>query len=82
MTPDTTLTGIIHGKNVELDRETGLPDGQQVSLVIRPVPQKPPAGEGLRSAFGGWADDAEGLDEFLAEMRRSRDAEIDRKIAP
>lgn len=71
MTPATAtiITGVIRGKNLELDQETGFPDGQHVSIVIQPVPEKPPTGEALRSAFGGWADDAEGLDEFLAEMR-------------
>jgi len=83
MTPQsaiTTVTGIVRGKHLDLDAETGLPDGQQVSVVIRPVQEKLPPGEALRRAFGAWADDSEGLDEFLAEMRRSRDAELDRKI--
>ena len=31
-----------------------------------------PPGEGLRRAFGAWAEDAEQLDAFLAEIRRSR----------
>jgi hypothetical protein len=76
----TTITGTVRGRQLDLDQETGLPDGQQVSIVIRPVREPLPPGEGLRRAFGGWADDAEGLNEFLAEMRRSRDAELNRKI--
>ncbi len=77
--PDTTLTGTIHGKHVELDHETGLPDGQQVSVIIRPVPQKLPAGEAPRRAFGGWADDPEGVDQFVEEIRRLRDLETKRE---
>jgi uncharacterized protein (DUF433 family) len=34
----TALTGIIHGKSIELSQETGLPEGQEVSVEIRPVP--------------------------------------------
>ena len=78
----TTLTGVIHGKTLELDQPTGLPDGERVSVVIQSTAasQKTAPGEGLRRSFGGWADDAEGLDEFLKEMRRSRDADLGREL--
>ncbi len=69
------VKGVIHGRTVELTEEPGLPDGQEVTVTLRPVDasatQLPP-GEGLRRAFGSWADDAQQLDEFLAEIRRSR----------
>ncbi len=77
----TTLnefTGRVHGKTIELEQEPGLPDGQPVKVTVQPVPQAPagddrlPPGEGLRRAFGAWADDAEELDKFLEEVRRSR----------
>ena len=60
--------GVVHGKTIELGEETGFPDGQEVSVLVQPV--KPdeqclPPGEGLRRAFGGWAEDAEELDEYL-----------------
>jgi len=31
------LKGIIHGKTIELEREPGLEDGQEVSVEIRPI---------------------------------------------
>ena len=67
--------GVVHGKMIELAQEPGLPDGQAVSVIVKPVGssvEQLPPGEGLRRAFGAWADDAEELDRFLAETRRSR----------
>jgi uncharacterized protein (DUF433 family) len=32
------LKGVIHGRTIELDRPPGLPDGQQVTIEIRPIP--------------------------------------------
>jgi len=69
----TNFTGKIHGKTIELDQEPGLPEGQIVSVTVRPSTF---TGEGLRRSFGAWADDAEGLDEFLEQLRKNR--KIDR----
>jgi hypothetical protein len=82
------LKGIIHGKLIELDREPGLPDGQQVVVTLEPVtasrPQWEeawaqvkdlPPGEGLRRAFGAWAEDAEEVDKFLEWSRAQRKVE-------
>jgi hypothetical protein len=41
--PSPTFKGVIHGKFIELDRELGLPDGQEVTVTVEPVPaQSPP----------------------------------------
>jgi uncharacterized protein (DUF433 family) len=40
-----TLQGVIHGKTIELEREPGLPDGQAVSVEIRPVTPSAHAGD-------------------------------------
>ena len=37
-TMTTALRGIIHGKVIELDQEPGLPDGQEVSVTLAPLP--------------------------------------------
>lgn len=69
------IRGFVHGKTVELDDETGLPEGQEVAVTVRPVSkdeQAPAAGESLKRAFGGWSDDATGLDEFLEWNHRQR----------
>ncbi|MDB5331098.1 MAG: hypothetical protein JWP03_2249 [Phycisphaerales bacterium] len=63
------LKGTVRGKTIELDHEPGLPDGQTVSVVLHPTL---PPGEGLRRAFGAWAQESEELDRFLEEIRRDR----------
>jgi len=71
-----TLRGVIHGKTIELTTESGLPEGQEVTVTVEPIVPKLPPGEGLRQAFGAWADDPEGLDEYLEWNRKQR--KIDR----
>jgi hypothetical protein len=72
------LQGIIHGKIIELDNESGFPDGQRVSLVVQPsntastTEERLPPGEGLRISFGAWTEDAEKLDVYLDWNRRQR----------
>lgn len=67
------IRGTVRGKMIELDAETGLPDGQEVTVTVRPVANdNPNAGEALKRAFGGWDDDDVGLDEFLQWNRRQR----------
>ena len=72
----TTLRGVIHGKTIELEQAPGLPDGQQVGVTLEPVaavgPAQLPPGEGLRRAFGTWAEGAEELDQYLEWNRQQR----------
>jgi len=74
-TPATVRRGVIHGKTIELDEDTGLSDGQEVNVLVQPVEageQRLPPGEGLRRAFGGLAEDAEELDAYLEWNRQQR----------
>jgi hypothetical protein len=68
------IPGIVHGKTIELAEPSGLPDGQAVTVTLKPVGTNDDLapGEGLRRAFGAWAEDAKELDEFLLEVRRAR----------
>jgi hypothetical protein len=70
----TVLKGVVHGKTIELEDESGLPDGQQVSVIVQPttpvVTLAP--GEGIRQSAGAWADAGEELDAWLEELQRSR----------
>ena len=71
----SALRGVIHGKLIELAEEAGLPDGQEVTVSLNPVEPSEtplPPGEGLRRSFGGWAEDAEELDQFLEWNRQPR----------
>lgn len=77
MTSGTVIVkGIVRGRTIELDREPGLPEGQLVSVVLRPAL---PPGEGLRRSFGAWASDATELGEFVQGIYRDRE---DRRPEP
>ena len=74
-TSEAVLRGVIHGKTIELEQESGLPDGQAVAVTVQPINEKArmlAPGEGIRQSAGGWAEDAESLDEFLEWNRRQR----------
>jgi hypothetical protein len=60
--------GIVRGRNIELEQETGLPDGSAVSVRIerRPLPLDE-LRMAVRSLCGAWRDD-DSLDEVFAEI--------------
>lgn len=68
------LRGTVHGKTIELDEESGLPEGQPVSVVVRPLTDKLAPGEGLKRSFGSWSEDADDLDNYLEWNRQQRKA--------
>jgi hypothetical protein len=72
--PKPVLKGVVHGKTIELEHESGLPDGQAVNVTIQPVAEagQLAVGEGLRQSFGAWAEDTEELDRYLEWNRRQR----------
>ncbi len=76
MTRDSAvLKGVVHGKTIELDDEPGLVDGQPVKVTLQPIgtSQRLPPGEGIRRSAGAWADDPQGLEEYLEQLRRDRE---------
>jgi hypothetical protein len=78
MTDSTVLHGIVQGKTIQLEAQTGFPDGQAVVITVQPLAtkeQRLPPGEGIQRAAGGWADDPEGLDAYLEWNRRQRKQE-------
>lgn len=70
----TVLKGVVHGKTIELQVDSGLPDGQEVDVIVQPTAptRELPPGEGIRQSAGAWADDPEGLDEYLEWNRQQR----------
>ena len=74
----TLFTAIGHGNKLELDDETGLADGQQVSVVISAIQDKSKPQRGQLYGFGGWADDPESVERFVEEKRRLRDMPSER----
>jgi hypothetical protein len=67
-----TLSGIAHGKRIDLDTEAPVPDGAPV--VVRIEPRRRTAEEKRRAVIataGSWADDAS-LEAVFAEIARRR----------
>ncbi len=77
------LNGRVHGQTIEFDEPLPCDDGQRVRVML--IPEQPavtsealppggtlPLGEGLRRAFGAWADDGEELDRFIEETHAAR----------
>jgi hypothetical protein len=67
------IHGVVHGNTIELKGPPGVPDGQEVEVVVRAIEPARPWGEGvLRSA--GVAAHVPGFDEAFAEIERQRKA--------
>jgi hypothetical protein len=64
-------SAIIRGKSIELEVDPGLADGQQVEVVILPVPRERVAGEGILRSAGALAADPE-FEADMAEIQRER----------
>jgi len=74
------LHGIVKGKKIELERETGLPSGSVV--VVRVEPKRLPLEEKRRLVdilSGAWADD-NSLQTLFAEIERLRDITPPREV--
>ena len=74
------LRGIIKGKQIELERETGLPSGSVV--VVRVEPKQLPLEEKRRLVdvlSGIWADD-NSLKTLFAEIEKSRNVTPPREV--
>jgi hypothetical protein len=63
------VSGIVHGKMIELQEDLGLPDGEAVKVIVRQVL---PPGEGIRRSAGAWADAGEEFDQWLEGVYRNR----------
>ena len=55
----STLTGIVHGRAIELETNTNFPDGARVRISLKPA-EHVLCGDEARAAIldsaGGWAD--------------------------
>jgi len=75
------IHGVVHGKTIELKESPGVPDGQEVEVVVRAVEPARAWGEGiLRSA--GAAADVPGFDDVFAQIERERKGSTFREPAP
>lgn len=76
VSPVRNIHGKIRGKFIELDRDLGLPDGEDVTISIHRQQvtsnESYQPGDGIRKSAGAWAEDAEELDKYLAWNRQQR----------
>jgi hypothetical protein len=63
------IKGVVHGKTIELDTQTGFPDGEPVTVFVR---KTLPPSEGIRQSAGAWADGCENLDRWLEATQASQ----------
>jgi len=64
------VKGIVHGRTIELEQDSGLAKGQSVTVTLRPMLK---SGEGVRQAIGSWAEDSAQLDTFIEQVYRDRE---------
>jgi hypothetical protein len=73
-----TLHGIMQSDSIQLSERSTIPPGTKVQILVMPeLPARENLvpGEGLRRAFGAWAEDDAELDEFLDWCRQQRKIE-------
>ena len=71
----TVMKGVVHGRTIELETESGLPDGQTVSVIVQAIAANESQAifEAFKRSAGGWAgDDPQGLEQFREQTRRQR----------
>jgi hypothetical protein len=68
------IHGVVHGNTIELKESPGVPDGQEVEIVLRTVEAAQPSGEGILRSAGALADDPY-WDGIMAEIQRERKLE-------
>ena len=78
--------GVIRGKRIDLEEETGLPPGSAVAVSLEPVPQSFEQKRQVIDALcGAWSSD-QSVEPLFAEIERRRAStkprDIDFDVAP
>jgi hypothetical protein len=68
------MLGVVNGKTIALTEDPGVPAGQEVEILVTPLPSAPQGwGEGLRRCAGALGDDwSDDDDRILEEIYRQR----------
>ena len=75
---DVTVSGVIHGRRIDLDKDASLPDGAPVVVRIEPQDLSLKQREDLVSVTAGaWAGDPT-LEAILEEIARARTSDVGR----
>jgi hypothetical protein len=70
----STLHGKVHGRNIELDQDPGMADGQEVEVQMKLVQPTRRWGEGILRTAGALAD-APDWDAIMEEIHKARKIE-------
>ncbi|HEY2412686.1 MAG TPA: hypothetical protein VGI40_10610 [Pirellulaceae bacterium] len=77
------VTGTINGKTIVFNEPLGIPDGEPVQVVIRPLPGKRSPGDGIRNSAGVLAFEFTDEDQrILDEIQAARHCSDQREIEP
>ena len=68
------IHGVVHGNTIELNDPPGIPDGQEVEVVLRPLDASRSSGEGFLHSAGALADDPH-WDGIMAHVQQERTLE-------
>lgn len=68
---NNVVQGIVHGNAIELKEPLGVPDGQEVEILVKLVQKNRTPGEGLLRTEGALADDEE-WDVIMDEIHKAR----------
>jgi hypothetical protein len=75
------IHGKVQGRTIVLDEPLGLPLGQDVEVLVKPIARQRPWGEGIRRSAGAMADEwSEEDDRILAEIQADRQRPSGREI--
>ncbi len=69
-----TMHGKVHGRNIELDEDPGVADGQEVEVQMKLVQPTRKWGEGILRTAGALADDPD-WDLIMEEIHNARKIE-------
>lgn len=76
------IHGVVHGRTIELTEDPGVPEGQEVEVVVKSIPPKRENwGEGLRRCAGALANEwTEEDDRILEEIYQERKLDSRREV--
>ena len=65
------ISGTVHGRVIEVDSDLGLPDGQRVTVVLKPPRPTPEEAKAIiQRLAGAWADEGPEFDEYIRNCRK------------
>ena len=70
--------GTVHGRSIEFREDIGIPDGEQVDVIVTPSKRKQPWGEGIARSAGA-ASDVPEFDQVFQQIERDRKTATFRK---